>query len=151
MAEQDTPAAVTKAKATPSATKGWVRAAGQTLRGIGWVGHWLPGAALALGSCWPAGWPGWVWSGSEGSLARALGWAQSWVADANSPRGQLQTRGAQGSLRHGGQVQQLRWTRPGLDVQLQGLRLQWTDDQLIDALLGRGLQIATRCIWTACR
>ena len=140
MAEQDTPAAH-DAKATPSATKGWVRAAGQTLRGIGWVSHWLPGAALAL--LLAGGVAGWVWSGSEGSLARALGWAQSWVADANSPRGQLQTSGAQGSLRHGGQVQQLRWTRQGLDVQLQGLRLQWTDDQLIDALLGRGLQIDT--------
>lgn len=140
MAEPDTPAAH-DAEATPAATKGWARAALQTLRGIGWVGHWLPGAALAL--LLASGVAGWIWSGSDGSLARALGWAQAWLADTNSPRGQLQASGAQGSLRHGGQVQQLRWTRPGLDVQLQGLRLQWTDDQLIDVLLGRGLQIQT--------
>ncbi|MGI9216908.1 MAG: translocation/assembly module TamB domain-containing protein [Hydrogenophaga sp.] len=140
MAEHDTPAAP-DAKTSPAAPRGWVRAVGHTLRGIGWIGHWLPGAALAL--LLAGGVAGWVWSGSEGSLARALGWAQAWVDDASSPRGQLQASGAQGSLRQGGQVQQLRWTRPGLDVQLQGLRLRWTADQLTDALLGRGLQIDT--------
>lgn len=140
MAAQDPSPSSDDAAAAP-APRGWARAARQTLRGIGWFGHWLPGAALAL--LLAGGVAGWVWSGSDGSLARALGWAQAWVADANSPSGQLQASGAQGSLREGGQVQQLRWTRPGLDVQLQGLRVQWTSDQLIDALLGRGLQIDT--------
>lgn len=108
------------------------------LRGLGWLGVWLPGALLAL--LLAAGVAGWVWAGRDGSLPQALDWAQAWLDDADGA-GRLQASGAQGRLLEGGQVQQLRWTRQGLDVQLHGLRLQWTPDQLLDALLGRGLQL----------
>ena len=110
------------------------------LRGLGWLGVWLPGALLAL--LLAAGVAGWVWAGRDGSLPQALDWAQAWLDDADGA-GRLQASGAQGRLLEGGQVQQLRWTRQGLDVQLQGLRLQWTPDQLVHVLLGRGLQLQT--------
>lgn len=144
--ESATPAATTAAPAAqpvapPAAAprSGLGRAALRALHSLAWLAHWLPGAALAL--LLAGGVAGWVWSGSDGSLPQALGWAQGWLDDADSNTGQLQASGATGSLRQGGRVAQLRWTRQGLDVQLQGLQLQWTSDQLLDALLGRGLQL----------
>ena len=131
---QDTPAANPPPPAPP---RGW-RVLATVLHGLAWAGHWLPGALLAL--VLGAGVAGWVWSGRDGSLPQALGWAQSWLQDPASASGRLQASGAQGSLRGGGQVHQLRWTRQGLDVQLQGLRLRWSVDQLVDALLLRRLQ-----------
>ena len=65
-----TPSPSSDDAAAAPAPRGWARAARQTLRGIGWFGHWLPGAALAL--LLAGGVAGWVWSGSDGSLARAL-------------------------------------------------------------------------------
>jgi translocation and assembly module TamB len=135
MDPQDTPSARTT---PPPAPRRCWRALAATLRGLAWAGHWFPGALLAL--VLGAGVAGWVWSGRDGSLPQALGWAQSWLQDPASASGRLQASGAQGSLRGGGQVQQLRWTRQGLDVQLQGLQLRWSSDQLIDALLLRRLR-----------
>lgn len=111
------------------------------MRGLGWFGHWLPGAVLAL--LLGAGVAGWIWAGQDGSLPSALGWAQAWLDDPDSTTGQLQANGAHGSLRGGGTVPSLRWTRQGLDVQVQGLTLRWQSAQLIDALLLRRLHIDT--------
>lgn len=110
----------------------------RVLHTLGWLGHWLPGALLAL--LLAGGVAGWIWSGRDGSLPQVLGWAQAWLDDPQGSTGRLQVSGAQGSLRGGGQVQQLRWTRQGLDLRLQGLRLRWSTDQIVDALLLRRLQ-----------
>lgn len=145
MDPQQTPATDTAAPAAPVAPAapsprpgGWRAALSSGLHGMAWLGHWLPGAllALALG----AGVAGWVWAGRDGSLPQALGWAQAWMQDAGSATGRLQSEGVTGSLRGGGEFRQLRWTRQGLDVQLQGLQLRWSSDQLVDALLLRRLQ-----------
>jgi translocation and assembly module TamB len=137
--EDDTPMDGHTATAAPTAAAR--RGLWPALRGLGWLAVWLPGAALAV--LLAGGVAGWIWAGRDGSLPQALDWAQAWLDDPDSSAGQLQASGAQGSLRQGGQVQQLRWTQPGLDVQLQGLRLAWTSDQLLDALLGRGVQLQT--------
>lgn len=137
---EPTPSPETAAPAPPRRS-GARAAMAAWLRGAGWFGHWLPGAVLAL--LLGAGVAGWIWAGQDGSLPRALGWAQAWLDDPDSAAGQLQADAVQGSLRGGGTVQTLRWTRQGLDVQLQGLTLRWHSAQLIDALLLRRLQIDT--------
>jgi translocation and assembly module TamB len=102
-------------------------------RGIGWLGLWLPSALLAL---LVAGLVAlWIWAGSPGSLARTLQWAQAYAT------GQLQTEGVEGSLRTGGRIAQLRWSRAGLHVQASGVRLDLGPDAWLDALRGRGLQV----------
>lgn len=114
-------------------------AAAALLRGVGWLGHWLLGAVLAL--LIGAGIAGWIWAGQDGSLPRALSWAQAWLDDPACAGGRLQAGAAQGSLRRGGKVQDLQWSRQGLNVQLHGLSLRWSSAQLVDLLLWRRLQI----------
>lgn len=135
-----TPSPQAAAPAPPPRSGAWAAVAG-VLRGAGWFGHWLPGAVLAL--LLGAGVAAWIWAGQDGSLPRALGWAQAWLDDPDSTTGQLQADGAHGSLRGGGTVQTLRWTRQGLDVQAHGLTLRWHSTQLVDALLLRRLHIDT--------
>ncbi len=83
----------------------------------------------------------WTWAGTEGSLATVLSWAQRWSAGASAQVGTVQVQGAQGSLRHGGRVAELRWQRDGLTVQAQGLEWTLGDEVWWGWWKGRGLQI----------
>lgn len=67
------------------------------------------------------------WAGSEGSLARALQLAQRWLP----PDQQLVATQVQGSLSGGGRIGQLRWSKPGLAVTLEDLRVDWSLQQLL--------------------
>lgn len=72
----------------------------------------------------------WHWAGSEGSLATTLVRAAQHL-----PAGQqLQSRGVSGSLRSGGRVDWLRWSSPGLAIEVSALDLRW---QLAPLLQGR--------------
>ncbi|MFM6985184.1 MAG: translocation/assembly module TamB domain-containing protein [Hydrogenophaga sp.] len=104
------------------------------------AGLWLSAGVLALLLASALG--AWTWAGHDGSLARALAWAQAWLDDPEGATGQLQITGAEGSLRQGGTVASLRWTRPGLTVQAQGLTVRWHSGQLLDTLLLRQLTIS---------
>lgn len=128
---------------SPGARRPALRAAARgvvgTVKGLGWLGIWLPGALLAL--LLAAGVVVWVWSGTSGSLAQALGWAQAWTEDQPAEAGRLQVTGAQGSLREGGQIAQLQWSQPGLDVQAQAVRLRWSAGLVLQVLRGRSVLI----------
>lgn len=104
-----------------------------------WLLLWLPAAALATGlSVLVAAW---LWAGSASSLGQTLAWAQSWLEDQPPQVGSLQLQGANGSLRQGGRIEQLSWKQDGLQVLAQGVRLAWTDDQLLGLLTRRRLDI----------
>ncbi len=100
---------------------------------------WLPAALLAMGlSVLLAAW---VWAGSASSLAQSLAWAQSWLQDQPPEVGRLEVQGADGSLRRGGRIGLLRWEQDGLSVWAHGVRLSWTDEQVLGALTRRRLDI----------
>jgi translocation and assembly module TamB len=90
---------------------------------------WLAGvvglfALLVAGSGW--------WASSEGSLPRALQIAQRFLpADQ-----QLLFSDASGSITGGGRIGRLQWSKPGLAVTIDDLRLDWTL-----RLLRRDLQV----------
>ncbi len=79
------------------------------------------GGTLLIGALGAGGVGLWHWAGQDGSLARALALAQPWTPAA------LTVNGASGSLRHGGQIAELRWQQDGLDVQASGVR--WRMDE----------------------
>jgi translocation and assembly module TamB len=108
-------------------------------RGLTWTSLWLPGALLAL---LLAGLLAlWFWAETPGSLARALAWAQTYTEDHASETGVLKVDGVQGSLRAGGRVAQLQWSREGLSVQATDVQLRLGPDAWLDLLSGRGLQV----------
>lgn len=115
------------------------RAVASTARGIGWLGIWLPGALLAL--LLAAAVAFWLWADTPGSLARSLQWAQAYTQDHAPTTGTLNATGVEGSLRGGGRIAQLQWSRDGLEVQAQDVRLRLGPQAWSDALLGRGLRV----------
>ena len=127
----------------PPAPHGPLRRLGRGLaraaRGIGWLGHWLPGALIAL--LLAAGIALWLWASSPGSLGQTLVWAQGWLKDRANTLGLLDATGAEGSLRAGGRIEKLQWSFNGLQVQAHGVRLRWNQELWLDALLGRGVQL----------
>lgn len=115
------------------------RGLARTARGIGWLGHWLPGALIAL--LLAAGLALWLWAASPGSLGQTLAWAQAWLKDRVDTFGLLDTTGAAGSLRAGGRIESLQWSFNGLQVRAKGVQLRWNQGLWFDALLGRGVQL----------
>ena len=88
-------------------------------------------ALLGLGLLIALGTGGWWWSGSEGSLATGLR-----VASALLPAGTaLDSRGVQGSLRHGGRIATLQWRQDGLSLELQALDVQMDAARLLHGRL----------------
>ena len=58
----------------------------------------------------------WWWAGQADSLQRTLARVASWMpADQK-----LEADGIEGSLRHGGRIDWLRWTSPALQVEIKG-------------------------------
>ena len=126
-----------------SARRRPLRAAVQTIaataREVGWLGVWLPGALLAL--LLAAGVALWIWAATPGSLAQTLAWAQSYTASRADSTGVLTATGVQGSLRAGGQIERLQWSRGGLSVTATDVRVSLGPRLWIDAALGRGLHV----------
>jgi len=83
-------------------------------------------ALLAL----PAAW--WL-AGQDGSLPWLLHRLPRWLPAGHS----LQVQDAQGSVRHGGRIGWLRWSGPGMAVELHDLRWAWN----LPGLLARRLDI----------
>ncbi len=106
-------------------------------RRLGWVAVWLPGTALGL--LLAGGLAFWLWAATPGSLAQALSWAERWMPGRADTLGQLHTEGVEGSLRGGGRIASLRWTRGALSVQAEGVQLDWNEALWTGALLGHGL------------
>ena len=73
----------------------------------------------------------WLWSGQENSLATALQWAGRWLPAGHS----LSVQGAQGSLRGGGQIAELRWQSGARSLTAHQLRLAWQPLKLLDRQL----------------
>ena len=96
----------------------WPGAAGWFGRALVWLFGALAGAGLAGALLLGA------WAASEGSLAQALRWGLAWQAETAPEAGRSQAEGVSGSLIGGGQVQALGWSRDGLSVQVEGLRLR---------------------------
>lgn len=96
----------------------WPGAAGWFGRALVWLFGALAGAGLAGALLLGA------WAASEGSLAQALRWGLAWQAEKAPEAGRIQAEGVSGSLIGGGQVQALGWSRDGLSVQAEGLRLR---------------------------
>jgi translocation and assembly module TamB len=96
------------------------------------VWPWLAGVLLAFllllgGVVW--------WAGSDGSLPRALQVAQRFLpADQR-----LAFSDAQGSITGGGSIGRLQWSKPGITVTVEDLRLDWSLRQLF----ARDLQMRT--------
>ena len=109
------------------------------LHGLLWFTVWLLGAliALLLAGLLAASW----WANSEGSLARALGWAQDHTQTHSASTGTLTTENVQGSLLGGGDIEQLRWSIEGLQVEARGVALRLGGTTVWNALLGRGLHV----------
>lgn len=79
------------------------------------------GAALLLSLCALLA-AAWWWSGQADSLRRTLDYVARWLPEGQS----LETRDVQGSLRHGGSLQWLRWSSPTLDVEVEAAELAWS-------------------------
>jgi len=116
-----------------------VQAMAATARGVGWLWVWLPGALLAL--LLAAGVALWLWAATPGSLAQALAWAQAYTQPRAHRTGLLEATDVQGSLRTGGQIGQLQWSRDGLSVKATQVRVSLGPRLWIDAALGRGLHV----------
>ena len=101
---------------TPPTAAAAEQAAARPRRRFGLWGYL--GGTLLIGALGAGGMGLWHWAGQDGSLARALALAQPWTPAA------LTVQGASGSLRHGGQLAELRWQQDGLEVQAHGVR--WT-------------------------
>ncbi|MDP2256477.1 MAG: translocation/assembly module TamB domain-containing protein [Polaromonas sp.] len=69
----------------------------------------------------------WWWAGTSGSLATALGWIGQ-----SQP---IMAQGATGSLRSGGQIDQLVWEQGGLRVDARALTLAWQPWSLLQGTL----------------
>ena len=83
---------------------------------------------------------GWWWAGQHSSLATTLAQAARWL-----PAGQsLQSSGVSGSLRSGGQLDWLRWSSPGLTVEVRDARIGWNLAALWQRTVALGLvQVAS--------
>lgn len=93
--------------------------------------RWHKGAALAAAGVFLVVGVGlsalWWWAGTRGSLATALNWI-----------GQSQpivAQGATGSLRSGGQIEQLVWAQGGLRVDAREVTLSWQPWSLLQGTL----------------
>ena len=76
----------------------------------------------------------WVWTGSDSSLATALT-----RAGRSLPAGQsLEASGVSGSLRSGGHIGNLRWTRGALQVEASDIQIGWSLRPLWDGELRLG-------------
>ncbi|WP_326539394.1 translocation/assembly module TamB domain-containing protein [Pseudorhodoferax sp.] len=97
------------------------------LRALGWGVAGLGTALVALGAY------GWWWTGQPQSLPTVLSFASRYL-----PAGQtLQTRDAQGALRHGASIAWLRWQSPAMAIEVTDLQLRWQ----LRPLLSRRVQI----------
>jgi translocation and assembly module TamB len=134
-----TPEAPAPAPVSPPAPSPAVRAAASTAKGIGWLGLWLPGAVLAL--VLAGALAVWWWADTPGSLARTLQWVQSYTQGRADDTGLLDTRGVEGSLRRGGRIERLQWSRDGLSMDARDVQLRLGPQTWLDALLGRGLHV----------
>jgi translocation and assembly module TamB len=100
-----------------------MRAVGLILKGVGVALAVAVALALAL----------WQWSGSDSSLATVLQRVQGYL-----PAGQtLEAKDVTGSVRAGGHIGMLRWTRDDLSVQADDVDIAWS----IEPLLQRQLQL----------
>ncbi|MEZ5645724.1 MAG: translocation/assembly module TamB domain-containing protein [Burkholderiaceae bacterium] len=106
-------------------------------RPVWWLLLWLPTALLALFTS--ALVAAWLWSASPSSLGLALRWTQAYLERQPDGTGPLTVVDAEGSLRRGGRIGQLRWEQEGLTVVAHGIRLGWPDDLLWSLLSGRRL------------
>ena len=74
----------------------------------------------------------WWWSGQADSLSRTLARVAGWMpADQK-----LEADGVEGSLRHGGKIEWLRWTSPAIQVEIKGADIAWR----LQPLLSRELR-----------
>ena len=83
----------------------------------------------------------WLWAAQPQSLARTLDWASDWLARWSGEPDVLLVREAQGSLRAGGRIGYLRWRHAGLEIELEGLELDWPASLWPDLLLRRELAL----------
>ncbi|MEO6078312.1 MAG: translocation/assembly module TamB domain-containing protein [Steroidobacteraceae bacterium] len=96
------------------------------------VWPWLAGALLVvLLLLTGIGW----WAGTQGSLQRALQMAQRYLPDDQ----RLAFSDVQGSITGGGHIGRLQWSKPGVTVTIDDLRVEWSLRQL----LGRDLLVRT--------
>lgn len=130
---------VASGKPTRTPLRAALQAVASTARGLGWMGVWLPGAVLAL--LLAAGLALWLWAATPGSLAQTLAWAQGYTQPRATSTGLLEASDVQGSLRAGGQIGQLQWSRGGLTVKATQVRVSLGPRLWIDAALGRGLHV----------
>ena len=75
----------------------------------------------------------WWWTGSDQSLATSLAQVQRFLPADQT----LTTRDVKGSLRHGGHIGGLRWTSPGMAVDVEGLDIGWQ----VRPLFGREVKL----------
>lgn len=76
----------------------------------------------------------WWWTGSDQSLATSLAQVQRFLPADQT----LTTRDVKGSLRHGGHIGGLRWTSPGMAVDVEDLNIGWQLRPLFDRQLKLG-------------
>lgn len=99
-------------------------------RALRWLG-WTVAALLIATALAGAGL--WWWAGQATSLATVLARAAQWL-----PAGQsLQSRDVTGSLRSGGRIGWLRWSSPGLAVEVTDAQVGWQ----LPLLLQRRLEL----------
>ena len=76
----------------------------------------------------------WRWAGQADSLASTLGRVAGWMpADQK-----LEATGVQGSLRHGGRIEWLRWSSPAMQVEIKDADTQWRLQPLLQRALHLG-------------
>ncbi|MCW8202562.1 translocation/assembly module TamB domain-containing protein [Verminephrobacter aporrectodeae] len=106
----------------------------RALRALGWLLLALAALLLAAAALL------WWWAGSASSLASTLARAAHYL-----PAGQtLESRAVSGSLRSGGRIGWLRWSSPGLSVEVHELRLGWQLAPLLHRRLELGEVQAAR-------
>ena len=122
-----------------SAPRPPARRAPRAVRALGWLLLVLVALLLVMGSA------AWWWAGSHSSLATALTRAARFLpADQ-----QLESREVSGSLRSGGRIGWLRWSSPGLAVEITDIRLGWQLAPLLQRRLELGEVHAARVQITA--
>lgn len=104
-----------------------------------WLAIWLPGAMVALLLASAAAL--WFWSATPDSLNKTLTTAQTLSERYADTLGQLAFSQVSGSLRTGGQVGALQWSRQGLTVQARDVRLTLEPQAWLNVLKGRGLHL----------